>query len=163
MHHAFWYISLLSTARLPVKIPNFTFCVSVNKQWQKSFSWTWIWLIEIQLQKSSLALDKVSELKLEYNRWKNVNSLFHTTFSWLSAIVVSFKNSLIFMQNLTDARVNTCNVSSSLYFWKSVFSFRADNILKSDGDFISNWSVSLLTACISLVHEPLDVKPWSRQ
>ena len=27
----------------------------------------------------------------------------------------------------------------SLYFWKSVFSFRADSILKSDGDFISNW------------------------
>ena len=41
------------------------------------------------------------------------------------------------MQNLTDARVNTCNVSSSLYFWKSVFSFWADNILKSDGDFTS--------------------------
>ena len=30
-------------------------------------------------------------------------------------------------------------VGSSLYFWKSVFSFRADSILKSDGDFISNW------------------------
>ena len=30
-------------------------------------------------------------------------------------------------------------VSSSLYFWKSVFSFRADRILKSDGHFISNW------------------------
>ena len=30
-------------------------------------------------------------------------------------------------------------VSSSLYFWKSIFSFRADSILKSDGDFISNW------------------------
>ena len=30
-------------------------------------------------------------------------------------------------------------VSSSLYFWKSVFSFRADSILKSDGDFMSNW------------------------
>ena len=30
-------------------------------------------------------------------------------------------------------------VSSSLYFWKIVFSFRADIILKSDGDFISNW------------------------
>ena len=30
-------------------------------------------------------------------------------------------------------------VSWSLYFWKSVFSFRADSILKSDGDFISNW------------------------
>ena len=30
-------------------------------------------------------------------------------------------------------------VSSSLYFWKSVVSFRADSNLKSDGDFISNW------------------------
>ena len=30
-------------------------------------------------------------------------------------------------------------LSSSLYFWKSVFSFRADSILKWDGDFISNW------------------------
>ena len=29
-------------------------------------------------------------------------------------------------------------VSSSSYFWKRVFSFRADSILKSDGDFISN-------------------------
>ena len=30
-------------------------------------------------------------------------------------------------------------VSSSLYFWKSLFIFRADSILKSDRDFISNW------------------------
>ena len=30
-------------------------------------------------------------------------------------------------------------VSWSLYFWKSVFSFQADSILKSDEDFISNW------------------------
>ena len=30
-------------------------------------------------------------------------------------------------------------VSWSLYFWKRVFRFRADSILKSDGDFISNW------------------------
>ena len=30
-------------------------------------------------------------------------------------------------------------VSSNLYFWKSDFSFRADSILKSDGDFISKW------------------------
>ena len=30
-------------------------------------------------------------------------------------------------------------VSGSLYFWKSVFSFRADSVLKSDGDFKSNW------------------------
>ena len=33
-------------------------------------------------------------------------------------------------------------VSWRLYFWKSdsLFSFRADSILKSDGDFISNWT-----------------------
>ena len=30
-------------------------------------------------------------------------------------------------------------VSPSLYLRKTVFSFRADSILKSDGDFISNW------------------------
>ena len=30
-------------------------------------------------------------------------------------------------------------VTWSLYFWKSAFSFRADSIWKSDGDFISNW------------------------
>ena len=39
---------------------------------------------------------------------KNVNSLFHTTFSWLTVVVVSFKNSLIFTQDVTDASVNTC-------------------------------------------------------
>ena len=38
---------------------------------------------------------------------KNVNSLFHVTFSWLSAIVVSL-NSLLFTQDMTDAGVNTC-------------------------------------------------------
>ena len=30
-------------------------------------------------------------------------------------------------------------VSWSLYFWQSVFSFRADCILKSEGDFRLNW------------------------
>ena len=37
-------------------------------------------------------------------------------------------------------------VSWSLYFWKSVFSFRADSILKSDGYFISKVKVSRLRA-----------------
>ena len=39
---------------------------------------------------------------------KNVNSLVHATFSWLSAVVVSFENSLIFTQDMTDSSVNTC-------------------------------------------------------
>ena len=37
-----------------------------------------------------------------------MNSLFHAMFLWLSAIVVSFKNSLIFTQDVTDASMNTC-------------------------------------------------------
>ena len=43
-------------------------------------------------------------------------------------------------------------VSSSLYFWKSVFSFRADNILKSDGDFIS-WRRAFLWCMSPTSHD----------
>ena len=52
-----------------------------------------------------IAFDKVSELD---RNWKKVNSFFHATISWLSAVVVIFKNSLIFTQDVTDASVNTC-------------------------------------------------------
>ena len=41
----------------------------------------------------------------------------------------------------------------SLHFWKSVFSFRADSILKLDGDFISNWKVSWLRAFLSCISQ----------
>ena len=70
-----------------------------------------------------------------------MNSLFHAPFSWLSAVVVSFKNSLKYkyLRKTWPMQVWIPVVSWSLYFWKSVFSFRADSILKSDGDFISNW------------------------
>ena len=66
-----------------------------------------------------------------------MNSLFHATFLWLSAVVVSFKNSLIFMQDVTDASVNT-SCKLKLVFMEKCYSFRADSILKSDGDFTSN-------------------------
>ena len=39
---------------------------------------------------------------------KNVNSIFHAKLSWLSAVVVSFKKSLVYSQDVTDASVNTC-------------------------------------------------------
>ena len=51
--------------------------------------------------------------------------------------LLQYRNSLIFTQDVTDASVNTCCIV--LYFWTSTFSFRADSILKSDGDFISKW------------------------
>ena len=68
-----------------------------------------------------------------------MNSLFHATFSWLAAVVVSFKNSLIFTQDVTDSSANTC-CKLKLVFLESVFSFWADSILKSDVDFMSNWN-----------------------
>ena len=57
-----------------------------------------------------------------------MNSLFHATFSWLSAVVVSFKNSLVFTQDAWPMQAWIPVVSSSLYFWKSVFNFRVDSI-----------------------------------
>ena len=68
-----------------------------------------------------------------------MNSLFHATFLWLAAVVVSFKNSLIFTQDVTDSSANTC-CKLKLVFLESVFSFWADSILKSDVDFMSNWN-----------------------
>ena len=115
----FFNISLPSTARLPVKMPNFTFCEG-RQQAMTKFILFFFWN--------------------NHDRdWKNVSSFFHSTFSWLSAVVVSFKNSLVFTQDAWPMQAWIPVVSLSLYFWKSVFSFRADSILKSDGDFISNW------------------------
>ena len=68
-----------------------------------------------------------------------MNSFFHATISWLSAVVASFKNSLIFTQDMTDASVNTCCKLKPVFLENRLFSFPADSILKSDGDFISNW------------------------
>ena len=54
--------------------------------------------------------------------------------------MVSFKNSRwIYLRKTWPMQAWIPVVSWSLYFWKSVFSFRADSILKSDGDLISNW------------------------
>ena len=54
------------------------------------------------------------------------------------------------MQDVTDASVNTgCKLK--LVFMEKCYSFRADSILKSDGDFTSNWKFPV---CISLLHEP---------
>ena len=58
VHHAFLYISSPSTARLPVKMPNFTFC-----EGRKRAITTFILFMNFDMvQKSSLAFDKVSEL-----------------------------------------------------------------------------------------------------
>ena len=109
MHYTFLYISLPSTAQLPVKMPNQScFVKDVNKQWQNSFSsWTMADRNSAPEEFACIWQSKrfgITTIETE----KKVNSFFHATFSWLSVIVVSFKNSLIFMQDVTDAGVNTC-------------------------------------------------------
>ena len=60
VHHAFFNISLPSTARLPVKMPNFTFCEG-RKQAMTKF----ILFMNLDIKKSEsvLVFDKVSELE----------------------------------------------------------------------------------------------------
>ena len=61
----FFYISSPSTARLPVKMPNFMFCEGRKQAMTKFILFMDMldMLIEIQLQKSSLTFDNVSELE----------------------------------------------------------------------------------------------------
>ena len=65
VHHPFLYISLPSTGRLPVKMPNFMFCEGRKHAMTKFINFIDLadMLIEIQLQKSSLAFDKESVLE----------------------------------------------------------------------------------------------------
>ena len=65
VHHTFLYISLPSTGRLPVKMPNFMFCEGRKQAMTKFINFIDLadMLIEIQLQKSSLAFDKESVLE----------------------------------------------------------------------------------------------------
>ena len=60
----FLYVSLPSTARLPVKMPNVMYCEGRKQAMTKFINFIDLdMLIEIQLQKSSLAFDKVSVLE----------------------------------------------------------------------------------------------------
>ena len=126
----------------------------VNKQWQILFMNLDMIDRNSTPEKSACIWQskRVGIIKIEHE--KNMNSLFHATFSWLSAVVVSFKNSLVFTQDAWPMQAWIPVVSSSLYFWKSVFSFRADSILKSDGDFISNGK---FTDCVHFFDT------WARQ
>ena len=158
----FLYISLPSTVRLPVKMPNFTFCEERKQAMTKFILFMNLDIVDRNSAPEELACiwqsKQVGIITITETE-KTKNSLFYATFSLLSAIVVSFKNSLqIYLRKTWPMQAWIPVVSWSLYFWKSVFSFRADSSLKSDGGLYQ--TESFLTACI-LVHEP--DKPWSRQ
>ena len=138
VHHTFLYISLPSTARLPVKMPNFTFCEG-RKQAMTKF----ILFMNLDMVDRNSAPEEFA--CIWQSKWVGIITI-ETEKMWVHSscdvfVVVSCRgilNSLIFTKAWSmQAWIPV--VSSSLYFWKSVFSFRADSILKSDGDFISNW------------------------
>ena len=134
----FLYISLPSTSRLPVKMPNFTFCEG-RKQAMTKF----ILFMNLDMVDRNSAPEEFA--CIWQSKWVGIITI-ETEKMWVHSscdvfVVVSCRgilNSLIFTKAWSmQAWIPV--VSSSLYFWKSVFSFRADSILKSDGDFISNW------------------------
>ena len=97
VNQAFLYISLPSTARLTVKMPNFTFCEGRKQAMTKFILFMNLDMVYRNTATEEFACiwqgNRVGIITIETFLKKNVNSLFHSTFSWLSAVVVSFKNS----------------------------------------------------------------------
>ena len=124
------YICLPSLHDYHVKMPNFRFCEG-RKQTMTKFSfslWTWIWLTENQLQK------KLEEFACIWQSKRVGIITIETGKMWIHFscdvfVAVSCRgilNSLIFTKPWSmQAWIPV--VSSSLYFWKSVFSFRVDS------------------------------------
>ena len=77
-----------------------------------------------------------------------MNSLFHATFSWLSVVVVSFKNSLIFTPDVTDASVNTC-CKLKLVFLEKRLQFSERQYFEIRWGFYIKLNVSWLPAFLS--------------
>ena len=135
MHHAFLHISLPSTA-LPVKMPSFTFCDG-RKQAMTKFI---LFMNLVMVERNSAP----KEFACFWQSTRVGIITIETEKIWIHFSMRRFRRGIFqklsintFTQDVADASANTC--CWGLYFWKSVFSFRADSILKSDGDFISNW------------------------
>ena len=118
----FLYISLPSTAWLPVKMPNFMFCEGPKQAMTK-----FILLVYLDMVDRNSAPEKFACI------WqsKRVGIItIETEKMWIPFSMQRF-----------------CGCQPSWYLlkvWKSVFSFRADSILKSDGGFYIELKVSWL-------------------
>ena len=111
MHHAFLYISLPSLHDYHVKMPNFTFCEGQKQAMIKFYFSLWLDMVDGNSAPEEFACiwqsKQVGIIMIETEKREN---------SWI------FKKAWS-MQEWTLV------VSSSLYFWKSVFSFRVASIL----------------------------------
>ena len=84
MQQTFLYISLPLMHDYNMKIPSF----SLYQQREQAIAklLTWIWFLGIQLQKSSLAFDKISDLELLQQSWKEHKFTFCGMFLWPSPL-----------------------------------------------------------------------------
>ena len=159
MHHAFLYISLPSTARLPVKVPNFTFGEGRKQAMTKFFLFI-VWLIEIPAPEELACIWQSKRVGIiTIKTEKNMNLLFYVTFSWLSAVVVSFKNSLQIhlRKDVADPRVNTC-CKLKVVFGKASLVFGQTVVWNQMGVYIKlkvSWLPAFLW-CMSQTSRDLD-------
>ena len=137
MHHAFLHISLPSTARLPVKMPNFKFCEGREQAITK-----FILFMNLDMVDRNSAPEEFACM------WqsKRVEIItIETEEMWIHFSKRRFQGcqpSWYLLKELPNiyARRDRFKrklpvINSTLYFRKSVFSFRSDSILKSHGDY----------------------------
>ena len=156
MHHTFLYISLPSTARLPVKMPNFTFCEGRKQAMTKFILFMNLDMVDGNSAPGEFSCiwqsKRVGIITIETGKmWIHFAM---RRFRGCTSAVVQYLLKLPNSPKTWPMQAWIPFVSSNLYVWKSVFSFRADSISKSDGDFTSNWK---FPDCVHLFDA------WSRQ
>ena len=143
-------------------MPNFTFCER-RKQTMTKF----ILSMNLDMMDRNSSCRRVSLHKTE-SKWvgiitieseKNMNLLFYETFSWLSAVVVSFKNSLQIhlRKDVADPRVNTC-CKLKVIFGKASLVFGQTVVWNQMGVYIKlkvSWLPAFLW-CMSQTSRDLD-------
>ena len=126
VHHAFLYISLPSLHDYLVKVPNFPFCEGRKQATDKIF----FLFVNLDMVNRNSAPEELA--CIWQSKWVEIITM--TEKMWVHSscdvfVVVSCRgilNSLIFTKAWSmQAWIPV--VSSSLYFWKSVFSFRVDS------------------------------------
>ena len=126
VHHAFLYISLPSLHDYHVKIPNFTFCEG-RKQAMTKFSF----LMNLDMVDRNSAPEEFA--CIWQSKWVGIITI-ETDKMWVQSscdvfVVVNCRGilkSLIF-RKAWSIQAWIPVVSSSLYFWKIVFTFRVES------------------------------------
>ena len=159
MHHAFLYISLPSTARLPVKVLNFTFCEG-RKQAMTKFFLVIVWLIEILAPEELACIWQSKRVGIiTIKTEKKYEFTFLCDVFVAVSRVVSFKNSLQIhlRKDVADPRVNTC-CELKVAFGKASLVFGQTVVWNQMGVYIK-LKVSWLRAflwCMSQTSRDLD-------